>query len=546
MSRLVPFLFSLFFLLVYFFSIFLFFFCFFGHRFLLDFYVFTLLGVDSSFSIVLDFLSLGFFSCVSFISFIVFLYSIFYMEGTVDNRRFYWLVFLFVVSILLLVFSGNFVVTMVGWDGLGLVSFLLVIFYSNSSSLESGLVTVFSNRVGDVFFLLSFMFFFLRGTLTWDLVSYRAPVFFVFFVFFGSITKRAQVPFSAWLPAAMAAPTPVSSLVHSSTLVTAGVYVLIRFNYIFGFFYFSLSKFFFIFTMLLAGFCAILENDFKKIVAMSTLSQLGIIIFILSVGNWVLSFLHIVIHAFFKSILFLRTGSFMGQIRGTQDSRFYGSFNYSYGSFVYFVVSSLCLAGFPFFLGFYSKDFIISSSSFGEGFLLYFLFLVGCFFTVMYRVRLVYKSYSVMYKYIPFMFSVERKFFFIPVSFLFLKCWFIGRCLYWLFLTSITHFFLFFDLFVGIALFFCGLLSYFFLSFFYNFYFYLSRISFLRWKVSRGTSNLFGKFLFVFYETRWIEQLGGAGTFFFLLKLNKAVVLFYYVRLGSLIFLFPALFYYFV
>lgn len=101
------------------------------------------------------------------------------------------------MSILLLVFSGNFVVTMVGWDGLGLVSFLLVIFYSNSSSLESGLVTVFSNRVGDVFFLLSFMFFFLRGTLTWDLVSYRAPVFFVFFVFFGSITKRAQVPFSA-------------------------------------------------------------------------------------------------------------------------------------------------------------------------------------------------------------------------------------------------------------------------------------------------------------------------------------------------------------
>lgn len=101
------------------------------------------------------------------------------------------------VSILLLVFSGNFVVTIVGWDGLGLVSFLLVIFYSNSSRLESGLVTMFRNRVGDAFFLLSFIFFFLRGGLTWDLFSYRVPAFFVFFVFFGSITKRAQAPFSA-------------------------------------------------------------------------------------------------------------------------------------------------------------------------------------------------------------------------------------------------------------------------------------------------------------------------------------------------------------
>lgn len=105
------------------------------------------------------------------------------------------------------------------------------------------------------------------------------------FLFFGSITKSAQIPFSAWLPAAIAAPTPVSSLVHSSTLVTAGVYVLIRFNYLFIFFTINYFKFFFVFTMLLAGVCAVLEKDFKKIVAISTLSQLGIIMFILSVGG---------------------------------------------------------------------------------------------------------------------------------------------------------------------------------------------------------------------------------------------------------------------
>jgi len=109
---------------------------------------------------VFDFLRLGFFSCVSFISGVVFLYSVFYISGTIDSRRFGYLVFLFVLSIIFLVFSGNFIVTIVGWDGLGLVSFCLVIFYSNSSRLESGLVTVFRNRVGDVFFLLSFLFFF--------------------------------------------------------------------------------------------------------------------------------------------------------------------------------------------------------------------------------------------------------------------------------------------------------------------------------------------------------------------------------------------------
>ena len=153
---------------------------------------------------------------------------------------------------------------------------------------------------------------------------------------------------------------------------------------------FVLIKMFFLFTIILAGVCAVLERDFKKIVAMSTLSQLGIIIFILSVGgmNFYL-FLHIIIHAFFKSMLFLRTGSLIGQITGTQDSRFYGSTLRNYGSFLFFIVRSLCLSGFPFFLGFYSKDFIISSSSFGEGFMFYIVFLVGCIFTVMYRTRLI-------------------------------------------------------------------------------------------------------------------------------------------------------------
>ena len=126
---------------------------------LFEFFLFCHSGVDYSLSLIFDFLSTRFFSRVSIISFVVFLYRLFYMGGRADMRRFTFLVFLFVMSMFFLVFSGNFIITIVGWDGLGLVSFCLVIFYANSSSLESGLVTVFSNRLGDMFFLITFFFF---------------------------------------------------------------------------------------------------------------------------------------------------------------------------------------------------------------------------------------------------------------------------------------------------------------------------------------------------------------------------------------------------
>jgi len=181
----------------------------------------------------LIFLSFGFFRCVSLISSVVFVYSVFYIEGTVDIRRFLFLVFLFVFSMFLLVFSGNFFLVLLGWDGLGLVSFCLVLFYTGATSLMSGLLTMFSNRIGDSFFLVSFFIMFNRGYFFLIFFSFFNRFFFIVLLLFGAITKSAQVPFSAWLPAAIAAPTPVSSLVHSSTLVTAGLYVLIRFNYFF-------------------------------------------------------------------------------------------------------------------------------------------------------------------------------------------------------------------------------------------------------------------------------------------------------------------------
>lgn len=399
----------------------MFFLVFFEGGFVFDFFCFSFCGFDFVFSFVFDFLSVGFAGCVAMISSVVFIYRIFYMAGTVDMRRFLYLVFLFVVSMFFLVFSGNFFTTMVGWDGLGLTSFCLVIFYNNSVRLDSGLITVFRNRVGDVFFLLSFFLFLEGGFWGFDYFFSSVSICFLVFLFLGRITKSAQIPFSAWLPAAMAAPTPVSSLVHSSTLVTAGVFVLIRYHYVF-FYTGWLFLFFSLGTIVLAGFCACLEKDYKKVIAMSTLRQLGMMLFVLSVGCWVLSFLHMVIHAFFKRTLFLRRGSLISQIGGGQDSRFYGGFYYSSVSYVYFLVSCLSLAGFPFVVGFYSKDSLISYFSGFVGGLFFFVFLLGCVFTVGYRFRLIYAGFYSIFKSSPQVTAAESPFFGTGVFFLFFIC----------------------------------------------------------------------------------------------------------------------------
>jgi len=182
----------------------------------------------------------------------------------------------------------------------------------------------------------------------------------------GAITKRAQIPFSSWLPAAIAAPTPVSSLVHSSTLVTAGVYIRIRFFYILSSFF--SSKIFCVvrvLTSIRAGLIACLEKDFKKVVAISTLRQLGIILYVISIGEVFIGFFHIVCHALFKALLFLRCGVFIFLSIGGQDIRLIGGFSIltPFASLI-IIVSRMSLLGFPFLAGFFSKDLIIEGSIF--------------------------------------------------------------------------------------------------------------------------------------------------------------------------------------
>lgn len=213
-------------------------------------------------------------------------------------------------------------------------------------------------------------------------------LFVLFIVILAAITKRAQIPFSAWLPAAIAAPTPVSALVHSSTLVTAGVYLLIRFSYFLdiNIFIFYVGRL----TIFISGLGANFENDLKKIIALSTLSQLGVIIFILSLGMRDLAFFHLLTHALFKSLLFLCAGVFIHGLGDAQDIRFLGGIIYfiPFRTFC-FMSCSLSLCGFPFLAGFYSKDLILEIFMMGgvRG-LIFLLVILGTLFTVSYSVRL--------------------------------------------------------------------------------------------------------------------------------------------------------------
>lgn len=489
-----------------------------------------------------DYISLGFFMCVSLISSIVFIYSYFYMEGGLRLRRFYTLVFLFVLSIFFLVFSGNFFLLIVGWDGLGLVSFCLVIFYDNKTVLESGLLTVFRNRVGDAFFLIRFFLFGINGYFGMAWGFFDCSIIFSLLIFFGAITKRAQVPFSAWLPAAIAAPTPVSSLVHSSTLVTAGLYVLIRFNYVFvvlnGTFFYIFS----LFTMIIAGLCAVFEGDLKKVVAISTLSQLGLILFVISLGIWLFSFLHMMIHAFFKSILFLATGSLISQNAGGQDSRFFGRGLLRRGSFFCFMVRGLCLSGFPFFIGFYSKDSILLKRRFMGGLSLYCVFLLGCVLTVCYRVRLLYLGFYSNIKGFSQMSYQERSLFFVFILLIRGICWFGGGTFYWFFLFDFSLYLCLYDYLLGISIMMIGGLL--FLSFYRTgFLFYrFCRMLFFKWVGDSSNTKVFFLIPFFKMEVSWLEVLGGRGIFGLLYSGNRYLLIRSKISLG---FLFVLLVYFF-
>lgn len=354
--------------------------------------IFSVNGVAVVVSIIFDYISLSFLGFVRLISSIIIGYSIYYIRDEKNFLRFLFILLLFIGSILCLIIRPNLISLLLGWDGLGLTSYALVIFYQSESSCNSGIITVLSNRVGDSTLLVSVGLIFYTGG--WNFIFYDILDFIlIFFIILTAITKRAQIPFSAWLPAAIAAPTPVSALVHSSTLVTAGVYLLIRFRNLVE----SADCLFIVLivgviTIFISGLVANFEGDLKKVIALSTLRQLGLIFIILGLGRPDLAFFHLVIHALFKSALFICAGFIIHNLHGSQDGRQANLFNYGRPILRgLFSVTNLALCGFPFIAGFYSKDRILENSFRGaSGWFLIFIIVLATGFTVSYRFRVIY------------------------------------------------------------------------------------------------------------------------------------------------------------
>nr|YP_010516619.1 NADH dehydrogenase subunit 5 [Spinibdella lignicola]UXN44120.1 NADH dehydrogenase subunit 5 [Spinibdella lignicola] len=336
--------------------------------------------------------SLVFGFVVLMISMLVMIYSYFYIGfDYMFYLRFLIILFLFVLSMILVIFCPMVLSMMLGWDGLGLVSFCLVIFYGNFMSLKSGMVTIYMNRVGDVMFLLLIMMMWGYGIWNSSVMYLNDVFWFYLLLVMAGITKSAQIPFSVWLPAAMAAPTPVSSLVHSSTLVTAGLYILIRhWDYMLMLWVQLFICLLMLMTMIVSGLSALMEMDMKKVVAMSTLSQLGLMTSMLFLGEVDLSYIHMINHAFFKALLFLSCGVMIIYGWGGQDSR---HLMYSFLGYLVvllcFFCSNVSLMGFSFTSGFYSKDLMLEVLCGDYNIFVLLMVYVGCLMTLMYGLRLI-------------------------------------------------------------------------------------------------------------------------------------------------------------
>nr|YP_009485715.1 NADH dehydrogenase subunit 5 [Rhynocoris incertis]AVZ00850.1 NADH dehydrogenase subunit 5 [Rhynocoris incertis] len=362
----------------------------------LDWEILSLNSCSVMMTFIFDWVSLIFLGCVFIISSMVIYYSESYMSSDIYSERFYFLVFMFVMSMMMMIISPNLMSILIGWDGLGLVSYCLVIYFQNFKSYSAGMLTVLTNRIGDVAILLAIAWMLNFGS--WHYIYYvnswddKWTSYLILLIILAGFTKSAQIPFSSWLPAAMAAPTPVSALVHSSTLVTAGVYLLIRFSDLLKSIDCSFFLLLSVMTMFMAGLGANFEYDLKKIIALSTLSQLGLMMSILFIGYPVLAYFHLLTHAFFKALLFLCAGLMIHCMSDSQDIRHMGvMINHLPFTCSCFCISNFSLCGLPFMSGFYSKDIIVEMVSHSYFNLFIFLiFFVSVGLTVSYSTRLVY------------------------------------------------------------------------------------------------------------------------------------------------------------
>nr|UZT67531.1 NADH dehydrogenase subunit 5 [Figites sp. ZJUH 20220010] len=392
------------------------------------------------FIILIDWLMLMFISVVMFISSMVMLYSKEYMLMEMKKNYFIIILTMFIISMILMIISPNIISVILGWDGLGLISYCLIIYYQNLNSFNSGMLTLLTNRIGDIMLLM--MIFLMINLGSWNLLMFKLINFsFIMMLLIMMMTKSAQIPFSIWLPAAMAAPTPVSSLVHSSTLVTAGIYLLIRFNKIFLINNMkSTIMIIGLLTMLTSSLNAMFEFDLKKIIAFSTLSQLGLMMMMMSFNLYTYVFFHLISHAMFKSLLFLCSGIMIHFMNNMQDIRFMGSLiNQTPLIILMFNFSSLSLCGLPFLSGFFSKDLLYEMTISSKINLMIYNFMYLCIMlTIIYNLRLMYYLTINNNMFITLNMKIDNYLMSMSIIMLFFMSIMFGNWMNWLMFSSIN------------------------------------------------------------------------------------------------------------
>ena len=360
-----------------------------------------------SFSFQIDPLSSIMLLIVTGIGFLIHVYSIGYMHHDSGFAKFFAYLNLFVFFMLLLVLGSNYVVMFIGWEGVGLCSYLLIGFWFSNPSYASAAKKAFvMNRIGDLGFLVGiFLIFSMFKSLEFSAVFPQAAnlapnnnivVLITILLFIGATGKSAQIPLFTWLPDAMAGPTPVSALIHAATMVTAGIYMIARSNILFTLAPFTLNiiSIIGIATALLAATIAITQTDIKKVLAYSTVSQLGYMFLGLGVGAYTGAFFHVITHAFFKALLFLGAGSVIHAVSNEQDMRSMGGLSSKLKiTYATMLIGTIAISGIPPFSGFFSKDEILAHAYEHNKFL-WILGVIGAMFTAFYMFRMLFLTFS--------------------------------------------------------------------------------------------------------------------------------------------------------
>ena len=344
---------------------------------------------------------------VTGVGLLIHIYSIGYMHHDHSYARFFTYLNLFTFAMLILVLGANLAVMFIGWEGVGLCSYLLIGFWFNKdSAANAGKKAFITNRIGDFGFILGIgLLVFTLGTIDFQqisnavgqgLLTKQTATLIALFLFVGATGKSAQIPLYTWLPDAMEGPTPVSALIHAATMVTAGVYMIARLNVLFSFSGTALTVVALVggLTAIYAATIALVQNDIKRVLAYSTISQLGYMFLGLGVGAFSAGVFHLMTHAFFKSLLFLSAGSVIHAMGGEQDMRNMGGLRKRIpGTYIVFLVGTIAIAGVPGFSGFFSKDEILASAFAKGQYIPWILGVIGAALTAFYMFRLIFMTF---------------------------------------------------------------------------------------------------------------------------------------------------------